>query len=85
MTEKQLFELTKEELEKILAEGAAKRRARTHALDLPTTHADNGGVFYIYPDGRKVYLAEEENRALDEIANRNYKKALCKINLKESD
>lgn len=59
-------ELTKEEKEKILAEGATKRIAETHALGLPTTHADSHGVYRIYPDGRKVYLTEEEIKAYEE-------------------
>lgn len=51
-----LNDLTKEELEKILADGIAKEIAETHALGLPTTHGDSHGVYQIYPDGRKVYI-----------------------------
>lgn len=63
MTITEWEKLTKEEREKILAEGIAKEIAETHSLGLPTTHGDIYGVYQIYPDGRKVYLTEEEIKA----------------------
>lgn len=62
-----LDKLTKEEEEEILAKGAARRIAKAHALGLPTTHSDGGGIYRLYPDGRKVYITEEEKRAYEEL------------------
>lgn len=62
-----LNELTKEEKEKLLAEGVAKEIAKVHSLGLPTTHADIHGVYHLYPDGTKVYIKDEE-KTKEEIA-----------------
>ena len=43
-------ELAKDERETILAKVIEKEIAETHALGLPTTRGDCGGIYDLYPD-----------------------------------
>ena len=54
--DKNFWELTKEEMEKFLAEGAKEEIAKTHADGRPSTHGDDKGIYYLYPDGKKRYI-----------------------------
>lgn len=68
MGEYTLDQLSNEEIEKLLADGFAEEIAKTHALGLPTTHADKYGIYDMYPDGSKVYfkLYSEDNKEKEE-------------------
>lgn len=33
---------------------------RTHATGKPTSHADEKGVYLLYPDGKKVYKKKDK-------------------------
>ena len=43
-------------MEKFLAEGAKEEIAKTHADGRPSTHGDDKGIYYLYPDGKKRYI-----------------------------
>jgi|WetSurMetagenome_2_1015567.scaffolds.fasta_scaffold01448_14 hypothetical protein len=53
---KDLFDMTKEEAEKYLGQATKAEIARHHAAGRPTGHADEKGVYRLYPDGHKEYV-----------------------------
>ena len=53
---KKIWELTNEELDEIMTEATRKAIEETHAAGRPSTHGDDKGVYYLYPDGRKEYI-----------------------------
>ena len=44
-----------EEQEAFFADATKHAIARIHAAGLPSVHGDTYGLYYIFPDGRKVY------------------------------
>ncbi|MDA8335082.1 MAG: hypothetical protein M0Z41_08860 [Peptococcaceae bacterium] len=53
---KSVWDMTKEELEAMLATAAQREIARHHAAGRPTAHGDDKGVFLLHPDGTKEYV-----------------------------
>ena len=49
------FDLSKEESEAFLAKGVGKRLQEMHAKKIPTTHADENGIYRLLND-EKTYL-----------------------------
>ena len=44
------------QMDAIVKAAATAAIARTHAAGRPTTHADNKGIYRLYPDGHKIYI-----------------------------
>ena len=54
-------DLDDEELMRIVTQAAAAGIAELHAKGIPSTHADEKGVYKLYPDGHKVHLEHSDN------------------------
>ncbi len=48
-------DLEDEELIRVFTQAAAAGIAELHAKGIPSTHADEKGVYKLYPDGHKVH------------------------------
>jgi hypothetical protein len=51
-----LLEMTKEQKEARAGKATRAAVARSHALGHPTAHADEKGVYKLYPDGHREYV-----------------------------
>ena len=51
-----LLEMTREEKEARAGKAVSAAIARSHASGHPTAHADEKGIYNLYPDGRKEYV-----------------------------
>lgn len=54
-------DLDDEELMRLVTQAAAAGIAELHAKGIPSTHADEKGIYRLYPDGVKVYLGRPDN------------------------
>lgn len=50
------LEMTKGQREALASKATRAAIARSHAMGHPTTHADEKGIYELYPDGRKEYI-----------------------------
>jgi hypothetical protein len=51
-----LLEMTREQKEARASKAVRAAVARSHALGHPTAHADEKGIYNLYPDGHKEYV-----------------------------
>lgn len=54
-------DLEDEELTRVFTQAAAAGIAKLHAKGIPSTHADEKGIYKLYPDGHKVYQKRFDN------------------------
>lgn len=54
-------DLEDEELIRVFTQAAAAGIAELHAKGIPSTHADEKGIYKLYPDGHKVYQKRYDN------------------------
>lgn len=59
-TEPDFITMGKDEIEALYGEATGEAIASTHAQGFPTTHADDRGIYRLYPDGHKEYIYVEE-------------------------
>lgn len=55
MDSKALIDMTSEEILEAFSQATEEAVKKTHSAGFPTTHADDMGIYELYPDGRKVY------------------------------
>jgi hypothetical protein len=58
---KDFREMTKEEKEDLFNKGVKQAIEEHHAAGRATMHADEKGIYRLYPDGSKQYIEEAKN------------------------
>jgi hypothetical protein len=56
---KDFRDMTKEEKEELFNKGVKQAITEHHAAGRATTHADEKGIYRLYPDGSKKYIEED--------------------------
>jgi hypothetical protein len=61
VTESLIDRIGRERVEESMCQAVREAVAELHAAGLPAVGGENGRVYKVYPDGRKVYLDDEGN------------------------